>query len=116
MTKSSRLSLIRSRYLALFGAAISGLLPVTATEVATEARAIAKHRVSDTALDESEMEVPSQLTFDRENAPDKDSEILLSAKEKRQLVRDMDKRNRDVDGLHWNRGKAKGMWLVVVQS
>lgn len=109
MNKSTRLSLLRTRYAALFGVAISGLMPVSAVEVASEARAIAKHRVSDSAIDENgEGEaVASQLSFDPEPKADKDSEILLDASEKRRL-------NLEVDGFRWSAGKRRGLWLVVV--
>jgi hypothetical protein len=107
MTKEARKNLIRTRYLALFGVAISGLMPVSTAEIAQEARAIVKNRVSDT-IEEEEMEMPSQLSFDSPAIRgDKDSEILLSETEKARLTR-------DVDAFHWQKGKARGMWLVVV--
>ena len=110
MTKQSRLSLIRSRYLALFGAAISGLIPVSSAEIAQEARAIRRHEVSDSILDEDlEGVTPAiESVFDPVAVKgDKDAAILLDATEKARL-------NREVDTLRWNEGRRRNCWLVVV--
>lgn len=95
LTKSSRLSLIRARHAALVGVSISSLLPVSKAEIRESVRSeVAPELI---ALDRAEIKeddgtFASQLPF--ESIPkvrgEDEGGILLSAKEKRRLVFEVD--------------------------
>lgn len=95
MNKTDRLSFLRSRHAALFGVAISGLLSVSKAEIRETAQetvsAIALQN-DDSTQDAEEQGFTSSLPFDSTPKVRDESEenLLLTNKEKRKLVADMD--------------------------
>ena len=99
LTKESRLSFIRSRHAALFGVAISGLLPVSRAEI----RETVLETVADSAEKRAEkgrendeetekFAFTSNLQFDAipRYSGESEENILLSRSEKQRLTREMD--------------------------
>ncbi len=104
MTKQERFSLLRNRYYAIAGLALSnGFLPVTRSEVMKEARGIVKS-YSDTTRDRAMVEMrpssdddemgthlPSSLSFDSPEmfTGERETDILLSKEEKHKVKGDL---------------------------
>ena len=94
MEKATRLAFLKTRHAELFGVALERVLPVTRPEIAATAKAVKAKvaaamddDISDTDKIESKI---SSLSFDViPESVEKDSEILLSRKEKQQLAREV---------------------------
>ncbi len=109
LTKSERLALIRSRANVILGLAmVSGLMSVSRAEIREDAANVTRTTKDDCDIIDEEIagfapsipEEKASVTVLRE------SEILLTEKEKRQV-------RRDVDAVRWQEAKKRNSWLII---
>jgi len=86
MKKEARLAMIRDAYRRIYGGTFVGFLPLSKREIKDTVAAVAPIRERD------ELEVNSQLRFEKaEPARERETDILLNAKERRELRKAMAK-------------------------
>ena len=96
LSKESRLAYLKTRHAALFGVAISGLLPVSRSEIretAQETVSAVASQNNDNILDEELDGVKSVLPFEQVKISslkgESEESLLLTRKEKAQLANDL---------------------------
>lgn len=109
MTKQNRLALIRARFAVTCGAALPGILSVSAQEICdtvAEETAPVLRETNDSTQDAEEVGFKPELetSFDRvREIQEKESETLLSQSERNQLARDL-------------REYKKRFWLTLIPA
>ncbi len=91
MTKTDRLSFIRSRHAALFGVALTSLLPVSRAEIKDiAAQVVAATRDDESIIDEHVQGMSPSIIEEKVSAhAERETDILLSHKERAQLAREI---------------------------
>jgi hypothetical protein len=92
MTKAERLALFKSRYYERNGMRLAALMSVSRAEIKNEARAVKSKvaaQMEDSTASGDEFSLASRLQFDSaEVKAERETDILLSAEEKRQLAKE----------------------------